>query len=178
MAFDVLSIPKRFYKTFSNLRTGIVLLILVVIAAALGTFILQRPATGREQAAGDVFAANSSDARSGWPHRRVSLVVVSHPVHAGQPEHRLRFGRALSQRLALLRASLSQDRFALPLGQSLQNRISHSECRAGTERRRARAEQTALAGTEDHRQGRNLAVSPRSIASRSWRCTSSTPACC
>ena len=45
MAFNVLSIPKRFYKTFSNLRTGIVLLILVVIAAALGTFILQRPAT-------------------------------------------------------------------------------------------------------------------------------------
>jgi cytochrome c biogenesis protein len=45
MAFDVLSIPKRFHKTFSNLRTGIILLILVVIAAALGTFILQRPTT-------------------------------------------------------------------------------------------------------------------------------------
>ena len=45
MAFNLLSIPKRFYKTFSNLRTGIVLLILVVIAAATGTFILQRPAT-------------------------------------------------------------------------------------------------------------------------------------
>jgi cytochrome c biogenesis protein len=43
MAFNVLSIPKRFYKTFSNLRTGIILLILVVIGAALGTFILQRP---------------------------------------------------------------------------------------------------------------------------------------
>ncbi len=45
MAFDVLSIPKRFHKTFSNLRTGIILLILVVIAAAMGTFILQRPTT-------------------------------------------------------------------------------------------------------------------------------------
>ena len=45
MAFNLLSVPKRFYKTFSNLRTGIVLLILVVIAAALGTFILQRPVT-------------------------------------------------------------------------------------------------------------------------------------
>ena len=43
MAFDLLSVPKRFYKTFSNLRTGLILLILVVIAAALGTFILQRP---------------------------------------------------------------------------------------------------------------------------------------
>ncbi len=45
MAFDVLLVPKRFYKTFSNLRTGIILLILVVIAAAMGTFILQRPTT-------------------------------------------------------------------------------------------------------------------------------------
>lgn len=43
MPFNLLSVPKRFYKTFSNLRTGIVLLILVVIGAALGTFILQRP---------------------------------------------------------------------------------------------------------------------------------------
>ena len=46
MAFDVLSIPKRFYKTFPNLRTGIVLLILVVIAAAIGNF---HPATARHR---------------------------------------------------------------------------------------------------------------------------------
>jgi len=45
MAFSVLSIPKRIHKTFSNLRTGVVLLILVGLASALGTFILQRPAT-------------------------------------------------------------------------------------------------------------------------------------
>lgn len=45
MAFIVSSLPKRFYRTFANLRTGIVLLILTVIAAALGTFILQRPMT-------------------------------------------------------------------------------------------------------------------------------------
>ena len=45
MAFSLSSIPKRIHKTFANLRTGIVLLILVVIASALGTFILQRPAT-------------------------------------------------------------------------------------------------------------------------------------
>lgn len=49
MAFDVLAIPKRFHKTLSNLRTGVVLLILVVIASALGTFILQRPATDPDQ---------------------------------------------------------------------------------------------------------------------------------
>ena len=35
----------RFYRTFASLRTGITLLILVVIASALGTFILQRPTT-------------------------------------------------------------------------------------------------------------------------------------
>lgn len=39
----MLSIPKRIYKTLSNLRTGIVLLLLVGISSALGTFILQRP---------------------------------------------------------------------------------------------------------------------------------------
>ena len=45
MAFSLLSIPKRIHKTLSNLRTGVVLLILVGAASALGTFILQRPAT-------------------------------------------------------------------------------------------------------------------------------------
>jgi cytochrome c biogenesis protein len=45
MVSDIVSIPKRFFKTLSNLRTGIVLLLLVVIASALGTFILQRPVT-------------------------------------------------------------------------------------------------------------------------------------
>jgi len=45
MAFALLSIPKRIYKTLANLRTGVVLLILVVVASALGTFVLQRPVT-------------------------------------------------------------------------------------------------------------------------------------
>jgi cytochrome c biogenesis protein len=45
MAFSLLSVPKRIHKTFSNLRTGVVLLISVGLASALGTFILQRPAT-------------------------------------------------------------------------------------------------------------------------------------
>jgi cytochrome c biogenesis protein len=50
-AFEITSIPKRIYKTLANLRTGIVLLILVVITSALGTFILQRPATDAEKMA-------------------------------------------------------------------------------------------------------------------------------
>jgi cytochrome c biogenesis protein len=50
-ALNVISIPKRIHKTLANLRTGIVLLILVVIAAALGTFILQRPATDADKMA-------------------------------------------------------------------------------------------------------------------------------
>jgi cytochrome c biogenesis protein len=45
MDFALLSIPKRIYKALANLRTGVVLLILVVIASALGTFVLQRPVT-------------------------------------------------------------------------------------------------------------------------------------
>ncbi len=51
MAASVQSIPKRIHKTFSNLRTGVVLLILVGSAAALGTFILQRPATDPDKLA-------------------------------------------------------------------------------------------------------------------------------
>jgi cytochrome c biogenesis protein len=51
MALSVLSIPKRIHKTLANLRTGIVLLIVVVIASALGTFILQRPATDADKLA-------------------------------------------------------------------------------------------------------------------------------
>jgi cytochrome c biogenesis protein len=48
MAFSLLSIPKRIHQTLANLRTGIVLLLLVVAASALGTFILQRPVTEPE----------------------------------------------------------------------------------------------------------------------------------
>src|ERR1700751_415280 len=51
MAFSLSSIPKRIHKTLGNLRTGIILLILVVIASALGTFILQRPVTEPEKLA-------------------------------------------------------------------------------------------------------------------------------
>ena len=45
------SIPKRIYRTFANLRTGIILLIITVVAAALGTFILQRPITDPDKMA-------------------------------------------------------------------------------------------------------------------------------
>ncbi|MBI1737769.1 MAG: cytochrome c biogenesis protein ResB, partial [Acidobacteria bacterium] len=43
------SIPQKFWKTFSSVATGIVLLILVVITSAAGTLILQRPLTEPEQ---------------------------------------------------------------------------------------------------------------------------------
>ena len=51
MSVSALSLPKRIYKTLANLRTGIVLLILVVIASALGTFFLQRPITDADKLA-------------------------------------------------------------------------------------------------------------------------------
>jgi cytochrome c biogenesis protein len=49
MDFTLTTIPKRLYKTLANLRTGVVLLILVVLVSALGTFILQRPVTDPEK---------------------------------------------------------------------------------------------------------------------------------
>jgi cytochrome c biogenesis protein len=42
-------IPQKLWKTFSSVATGIVLLILVVIASIAGTLILQRPLTEPEQ---------------------------------------------------------------------------------------------------------------------------------
>jgi cytochrome c biogenesis protein len=51
MAFSLISVPKRIHKTFANLLTGIVLLILVVLGSALGTFILQRPVTDADKLA-------------------------------------------------------------------------------------------------------------------------------
>jgi len=51
MAFSLLSVPNRIHKTFSNLRTGVILLILTGVASALGTFILQRPATDADKLA-------------------------------------------------------------------------------------------------------------------------------
>jgi cytochrome c biogenesis protein len=64
MASSLLSIPKRIHKTLSNLRTGVVLLILVGAASALGTFILQRPATDP-----DKFARAYSPATLLWLDR-------------------------------------------------------------------------------------------------------------
>jgi cytochrome c biogenesis protein len=40
---------KRFFQFFASVRTGIVLVILVVIAAAIGTVVLQRPMTDPDQ---------------------------------------------------------------------------------------------------------------------------------
>jgi len=51
MAASLSAIPKRIHKFLANLRTGVVLLILSGIAAALGTFILQRPATDPDKLA-------------------------------------------------------------------------------------------------------------------------------
>ena len=45
MAGPTRSIGRRIWQTLSAVRTGIILLILVVIASAAGTFILQRPTT-------------------------------------------------------------------------------------------------------------------------------------
>lgn len=45
MAGHTRSTRRRIWQTLSSVRTGIILLILVVIAAAAGTFILQRPTT-------------------------------------------------------------------------------------------------------------------------------------
>lgn len=49
MAGQTRSTGRRIWQTLSAVRTGIILLILVVIASAAGTFILQRPTTDPDQ---------------------------------------------------------------------------------------------------------------------------------
>jgi cytochrome c biogenesis protein len=49
MAGQTRSTARRIWQTLSAVRTGIILLILVVIASAAGTFILQRPTTEPDQ---------------------------------------------------------------------------------------------------------------------------------
>jgi cytochrome c biogenesis protein len=72
MVSDIVSIPNRLFKTLSNLRTGVILLLLVVIASALRTFVLQRPATDA-----DKLQAACSPATLRWLDR-LSLTDVFH----------------------------------------------------------------------------------------------------
>ena len=45
MAADSRTVPQRVWRTVASIQTGVVLLILVVIFAAVGTIVLQRPVT-------------------------------------------------------------------------------------------------------------------------------------
>ncbi|HWR35228.1 MAG TPA: cytochrome c biogenesis protein ResB [Clostridia bacterium] len=45
----MISLWQKFYKTFASVRTGIILIILVGVLSAIGTFILQRPTSELEQ---------------------------------------------------------------------------------------------------------------------------------
>src|SRR6202521_5849879 len=43
------SVPRKIWQTLAAIKTGVILLILVVILSAAGTVILQRPATEAEE---------------------------------------------------------------------------------------------------------------------------------
>ncbi|HEV3308807.1 MAG TPA: cytochrome c biogenesis protein ResB [Candidatus Sulfotelmatobacter sp.] len=49
MAGDSRTIPNRVWRTIASIQTGVVLLILVVILAAVGTIVLQRPVTDPDE---------------------------------------------------------------------------------------------------------------------------------
>jgi cytochrome c biogenesis protein len=49
MAEDLRNLSRRFWQTLSSIKTGVVLLIMVVIIAAAGTLILQRPVTEADE---------------------------------------------------------------------------------------------------------------------------------
>ena len=105
---------RKIWQTLSSIKTGVVLIILVVIFSAAGTVILQRPMTDPDDmqrayspamlrfldAAGltDVFHAR-------WFVALLILVSLQH--------HRS-VGGAIPQRMALFRASLQEPRRGLP----------------------------------------------------------------
>ena len=45
MGANVHSVPRKIWQTLGAIKTGVILLILVVVLSAAGTVILQRPAT-------------------------------------------------------------------------------------------------------------------------------------
>jgi len=49
MAATVQSVPRKIWQTLAAIKTGVILLILVVILSAAGTVILQRPATDADE---------------------------------------------------------------------------------------------------------------------------------
>jgi cytochrome c biogenesis protein len=49
MAADSRTVPQRVWRTVASIQTGVVLLILVVIFAAVGTIVLQRPVTDPDE---------------------------------------------------------------------------------------------------------------------------------
>ena len=98
--------PRKIWQTLSSIKTGVVLIILVVIFSAAGTIILQRPMTEADdmQRAYSPAMLRFLDATGLTDvfHARwfvALLILVSLSIICG-------FGAALPQRLALLRTSL------------------------------------------------------------------------
>ena len=167
MAVSPLSIPKRIYKTLANLRTGIVLLILVVLASALGTFILQRPATDP-----DKMARTYSPAALRWLDRLgltdvfhawwfmtlltlVSLSIVFVSLDRFPNAWRF-YARPYRKTDSHFRFGAAQSKWSCPFADAEQ----------GLNAARARAEETAMAGGAHCRHHRACACIPSAIASR------------
>ncbi len=99
-------VPRKIWQTLGAIKTGVILLILVVIVSAAGTVILQRPATDADE---------MQRAYSPQVLRLLDGVGLTDVFHAwwfvllltpGQPQHCRRLDPALSQCLEILLASL------------------------------------------------------------------------
>ena len=104
----------RLWRTVASIQTGVVLLILVVILAAVGTIVLQRPATEPDEMQSAYSPQALRILGRGRVDRRISLLVVPRTDAAGQPLHRRGFHRSLPQFVALLLASIQISRRKLP----------------------------------------------------------------
>ena len=158
MAFSVLSIPKRIHKTLASLRTGVVLLILVGLASALGTFILQRPATDPEKLTRSYSAATLhwldrfglTDVFHAWWFLTllglVSLSIILVSIDRFPNAWRF-YARPYRKTDSHFRAAASHE-----------NRVAHQQHRRWSECSRAGTEEVRLAGRTHCRPQRTLLI--------------------
>jgi len=110
MAVDLRALGHKTWRTIASIQTGVVLLILVVILAAAGTIVLQRPVTEPDEMQVAYSPACAPDTGRGRFDRCISRLVVPRTDAAGQPVYCGGFHRSFPQLVALLFASLQISR--------------------------------------------------------------------
>ena len=115
MGAHVQSVPRKLWQTLGAIKTGVILLILVVLLSAAGTVILQRPATEADemqrayspQVLHLLDALKLSDVFHAWWFLLI-VAAAALSVVACSVEHHFGFDSALPECLEIFLASLQE----------------------------------------------------------------------